>query len=481
MPGVPAFPGAEGHGAASVGGRGGRVIEVTNLDDAGPGSFRAAVNAAGPRTVVFRVGGVIELKSRIDIGTPYLTIAGQTAPGGGITLKGSAEGGGQMLRIRTHDVIIRYLRIRSGAHGQPGRGQINLSLDPLEARGDRYGDVYHILLDHVSVSWSLDENLAIFRNVPTGDPVVRERYPRIHSVSVQHCLIAEGLYPHSTGLQAGGEREARNGMSIHNGGLGVSDLGIHRNLFASSSHRNPGLGCKSARVINNVLYNWSSKCSETHDAIHVDWIGNYFKPGPLSDPERLIVHNAFFKGFPQHRFPAPSIHMAGNVNADRPGQTDWEMYRIHYEERPLPAEYRREQPLPDGKFPVTVMPAGKAYEAVLANVGANARLNEQGRWVANLDAADQRILEDVRQRRGNGVLVKGNRVHYTHPDEAGGYPKIEPGTAYEDADHDGMADAWEKRQGLDPQDASDRNRDNDGDGYTNLEEFLNGTDPNTRD
>jgi len=132
---IPAFPDAEGYGAASVGGRGGRVIEVVNLDDAGPGSFRAAVSASGARIVVFRVAGVIELRSRVDVQHPFLTIAGQTAPGGGILLKGTAEGGGQMIRIRTHDVIIRYLRIRSGAHGKPGQGQTNIVLDPLEARG----------------------------------------------------------------------------------------------------------------------------------------------------------------------------------------------------------------------------------------------------------------------------------------------------------------------------------------------------------
>jgi pectate lyase len=478
--GIPAFPGAGGYGAQSVGGRGGRVIEVTNLNDTGPGSFRSAVTTPGRRIVVFRIGGTLELKSRIDIGHPYLTIAGQTAPGGGITLKGTSEGGGQMLRIRTHDVVVRYLRIRSGAHGRPGRSQVNISLDPIPARGDRFGDVYNIMIDHVSVSWTLDENIAIHRNVPEDDPNAWRAHPKIYDVSIQQCLIAEGLYPHSTGIQTGGERIARGGKSIYNGGHGVLRLSIHRNLFANTSHRNPALGCKSAQVVNNVMYNWSSKCSETHDAIMVDWIANYYKPGPLSDPRRLIVHNPFFKGYSQYRFADPSIFMSGNVNAQIPEQKDWQMYTIHYEERPLPASWRRAEPMFDAVCPVPILSAPQAYEWVLADVGANARLNSLGERVPNPDATDRRIINDVRNGTGAGVLFEGKRVHYMHPDQVGGFAKIEPGMAYADSDHDGMSDAWETKHGFNPQAPSDRGDDTDRDGYTNIEEFLNSTNPKAR-
>jgi hypothetical protein len=296
-------------------------------------------------------------------------------------------------------------------------------------------------------------------------------------VTVQRCLIAEGLYPHSTGLQVGGERIVRDGRQVYNGGMGVSNLSIHHNLFANTSHRNPGLGARDARVINNVMYNWSSKCSETHDAITADWIGNYFKPGPLSDPERLIVHNAFFKGFPQHRFERPSVYLAGNVNAARPGQTIRQMYTVHYEGGPLPPEYYRAEPLADAPIDVDVQSAEAAYEAVLGDVGANLRLDEQGRPLAATDAVDSRILLDVRETTGEGVLFEGSRVHITHPDDVGGYPQMQPGAPYEDADHDGMPDAWERMYGLDPGDTSDGSRDLDGDGFTNVEEFLNTTNP----
>ena len=162
---VPAFPGAEGFGAKSVGGRGGKVIEVTNLNDSGSGSLRAAIAASGPRTVVFRVGGTIELKSRIQVENPYLTIAGQTAPGGGITLKnGSNEK--DTLYILTHDVVVRYLRVRPGPGG--------------DADGVGVGtNASNVVLDHCSVSWAVDENLGVSSTAK--------------NVSIQWSIIAEGL------------------------------------------------------------------------------------------------------------------------------------------------------------------------------------------------------------------------------------------------------------------------------------------------
>jgi pectate lyase len=377
--------------------------------------------------------------------------------------------------------MMRYLRIRSGAHGSPGKGQINICLDPLPAQENRYGDVFNIMLDHVSVSWSLDENIAIFRNVPGDTPAERESFPKIHNVTVQRCIIAEGLYPHSTGIQMGGERVMRDGLSVFNGGHGVFDVDIHHNLFANTSHRNPGLGSKSARVVNNVMYNWSSKCGETHDAISVDWIANWFQPGPLSTPGRLLVHNDFFKGRAQNRFEPPSIYMAGNVNASVPSQSDWEMYEIHYENRALPSSYRRSSPMSDATISLSLTNAEEAYQSILGNAGANARLNALGEWLPNADAVDVRVLEDVRLKRGNGVQSNGSWTHYTNPDQVGGYPKLEPGSPYTDNDVDGMSDEWEKRHGLDATDPSDGSTDADDDGYTNVEEFLNGTKPKVKE
>lgn len=476
---MPAFPGAEGYGALSVGGRGGRVIPVTNLSDSGPGSFRDAVTQRGPRTVIFRVSGYIDVKRRIEIGDPYLTIAGQTAPGDGVTLRGTAEGGAQMLRIRTHDVIIRHLAIRGGRHGEPGKGQINITLDPLPADGERYGDVYNVVLDHLSLSWSLDENIAVFRNVPETPPEVRQSYPEIYDISIQQCLIAEGLYPHSTGLQAGGERIAdEEGRSVFNGGLGVRRLSIHRNLFASNSHRNPGLGVHSAQVINNVIYNWSSKAAETHDAVRVDWIANVFKPGPLSSADRILVHNAFFKGHSEHRFPRPSIYMRSNKTVGQPDFTDWTSYTIHYEGVPLPPSYKRDQPLPAAAVPVAVTTAGEALDLVLSTVGSRRRITQQADAVDRLDPVDARIVKYVSDGGGPRSLSPMGWTHLSDPAEAGGYPDLASAPPYADQDGDGMADEWEQKNGLDATVFDPSEQDTDSDGYTDLEEFLNQTDPN---
>jgi hypothetical protein len=414
----------------------------------------------------------------LDIIEPFLTIAGQTAPAGGITLKGTPQGGGQMIRIRAHDVIIRYLTVRSGKYGKSGQGQINLLIDPLPKQGGRYGDIYNVILDHLSLSWTLDENLAIFRNVPEDDPSVWQTYPRVYDISIQHCLIAEGLYPHSTGLQVGGERVLKGGRSIFNGGHGIERIAIHRNLFATNSHRNPALGSKNARVVNNVVYNWTSKASETHDAISVDWIGNYFKPGPLSATDKPIVHNDFFKGSPQFRFERPSIYMHGNLLATPKPVTDWDLYVIHYEDAVIPASYRRSTPLEDAPIPVSVRSAREAYDAVVGDVGANRRITDKGALLESIGQTDARILRHVREGRGGGGLP-GMPMPYNSPDEAGGYETISGGTPYRDDDHDGMADEWEKKFGLDPGKLADQAGDLDRDGYTNVEEFLNQTDPST--
>jgi len=206
---VPAFPGAEGGGAAAVGGRGGRVIEVTNLDGSGPGSLRAGCEASGPRTVVFRVSGLIDLAGkRIVIRQPYITIAGQTAPAGGITVKGHE------LCIETHDVVVRFLRVRTGRN---------------DAFGHQEGDgialvssCANVMIDHCSVGWANDENLQIWSG---SDPT--------HHVTFSWNLIAEGLtYDHaSCGLIVGSHRDA----------VGITDISIHHDLFLNGTDPRRGL------------------------------------------------------------------------------------------------------------------------------------------------------------------------------------------------------------------------------------------------
>jgi pectate lyase len=449
---LPAFPGAQGYGAEARGGRGGAVIRVTNLNDSGAGSLRACINASGPRTCVFRVGGTIHLNSELIVRNPFLTIAGQTAPGGGILLRGTTTGGGQMLTIRTHNVIVRYLRIRSGKIGQPARGQVNLSI---EAGSE------NVIIDHVSTSWSLDENVLIYKNVSGG--VSQDSVPDIRNITVQRSLIAEGLYPHSTGMSQGGEDEGG-----YTAWQDVTNTSMHHNLMAHNGQRNPLVMAPSIRIINNVVYDWGSECCGQDRNSTVDWIGNYFKPGSLSFADGLISWQSLGTAAP------PSLLIEGNVSPPDYSESDednWEMTGMDEGSvTPLPLAYRRFTPLPTGPHPETVQTASAAYTSVLADVGANKRLACNGAWVANSDAVDTRILTNVAQGRPQR---QGASVQISDPAQVGGYPQIAGGTACTDSDKDGMPNSWELARGLNPNNAADRNGDDDGDGYTNLEAFLN--------
>ena len=252
-----AFPTAEGYGKYTVGGRGGKVYEVTNLNDSGEGSLREAINASGPRTVVFRVSGTIDLKSALKIKNPYITIAGQTAPGQGICIKRYP------LNIDADEVIIRHIRVRLG--------------DETGDEADAIGCRYHknFILDHVSASWSIDETMSIYH---------------CENVTIQWCMITESLYNsnHSKGAHGFG------------GIWGSNHSTYHHNLIAHHSSRNPrwasGAGYNDYR--NNVIYNWGyNSCyggekvqvgsENTYNFFEVNMVSNYYKPGPALNRERL--------------------------------------------------------------------------------------------------------------------------------------------------------------------------------------------------
>lgn len=251
-PTLPAFPGAEGHGALTVGGRGGAVLEVTNLNAAGPGSLRAAVEAKGPRTIVFRVGGTIRQTDILNIREPFVTIAGQTAPGGGITIRGPG------LAVMTHDVIVRGLRIRVG--DDPG-------VSYRQGDGLRVDGGWNVIVDHCSLSWADDENLST--STYSGDT---------YNVTFQWNIVSEGLWhgkhpegPHSMGLL----------ISEHS-----QRISVHHNLLAHNNQRNPQIkGDTDVEFVNNVVYDWGQIATEFVDSekygpASANIIGNYYKPGP---------------------------------------------------------------------------------------------------------------------------------------------------------------------------------------------------------
>jgi pectate lyase len=346
----PVSAAAEGFGADTPGGRGGREIRVTTLADAGPGSFRAAVTAGGPRTVAFSVAGLITLASPVVIAEPFLTLDGQGAPGDGVCIRGSE------VVIRTHDVIVRHMRFRPGDIG--GR-----EVDALNVAGDSH----HVLIDHVSASWAVDETLSA-----SG---------AIHDVTIQWSIIAEGLNRsvHSKGPHGYGSLVRA-----------VGGVTLHHNLWAHNDSRNPRLGDNYGAgpfpvfdVRNNVIYDFGAIASGmTGDRLSANYVANYIRPGPSSNRTRgpiVLTDTA-----------AVTYYVDGNVvegrdalTKDNTGLFD----RRQVEGRALVTLAPRAFDAPA----VRTSPATEALRDVLADAGAT---------LPRRDAVDARLVREVEQRSG---------------------------------------------------------------------------------
>lgn len=423
-----AFLGAEGWGRFAAGGRGGDVYTITNLNDDGPGSLRDAVRA-GNRTVVFRVSGTIELKSELIVERSNITIAGQTAPGDGICLRRFP------LRIRgAKDVIVRYLRIRVGDEaGKP--------LDGLEVR-----DAENIIIDHCSVSWTIDEGINTWHGTK--------------NLTVQWCLIAEPLH-----------RSVHRGPHAFGASWGGQNTSYHHNLFAHAAGRNPSIaGGDHDHTINmdyrnNVVYNWRHRTCDGKP-VSINVVNNYYKPGPATQANvrRRIVkiddNMARYKNF------EPLWYIQGNVMEGAPDLVvdNWKG-GVEFEGNTNEAKNRRREAFPFA--PVTTQSATDAYKLVLADVGANRPAR---------DAVDTRVLREV----AAGTASRGERGIIDRPSDAGGWPQLKTAPAPADTDSDGMPDAWEKAHGLNPRDPADRNANSLDQAHTNLEVYLNESAATTR-
>lgn len=440
--GIPAFPGAWGGGMFATGGRGGKVVEVTNLNDSGPGSFRAAVEAQGARIVVFRVAGIIALESNIDIDHPDITIAGQSAPGDGICLANYS------LNINTENVVLRHLRVRRG-RPEGGQGSDNIGGNP---KG-------RIIVDHCSTSWGMDENLSLYRYMKPLPDGRRLKRP-VKNLTVQYCISSEAL-------------NAKN--HAFGGTWGGEDATFHHNLFACNTGRNPSIGMGGEfDYRNNVVFNWRHRTMDGGDETSlVNVINNYYKPGPATNQNMLstlvrIEERDMYS--PGNRWRAGNWYAAmpkrpgkwyvgGNIVEGFPDVTadNWKGMRG-------PEELARVNTPFEG-WPVNQETASEAFKGVLAKAGAT---------LPRRDAVDTRVTEMVR----TGEVTTENGI-VNNPHEVGGYPNysFSPEEVPADTDHDGMPDEWEEQHQFNPGQATDGSADTDGDGYTNVEEYLNGTDP----
>lgn len=420
-PRVPAFPGALGFGAHTPGGRGGRVLAVTTLAATGPGSLQAALATPGPRIVVFRVGGVIHLTRPLTITEPFVTVAGQTAPGDGICVRGAG------VVVQTHDVVLRHLRFRVG-DAEDGPDPENRDSLGVANRRDPPHD---IVFDHCSISWAIDENLQLW-------------YP-CFNVTVQWCLIGESLH------------RSRHPKGPHGMGFLVGDharrVSVHHCLFAHNDARNPLLkGGTSTEVINNVVYNWGGQATGAGDPeksgptlAHI--LSNLYLPGPQSGERRGVTLSR------AHLSAGSRFLVRNNVGPGRPQDTGDDWLAVSGDPRWRASDWVFP---PSGIVPE---PAGDLLEPVLLGAGAT---------LPRRDPVDTRLVASVRAR--SGAIIHSQA-------EVGGWPVYRGGPAPADSDADGMPDEWEIQFGLDPADPDDGPTDVDSDGYTNVEEFLNGTSP----
>jgi hypothetical protein len=449
-----AFPGAEGFGRFTRGGRGGKVYKVTNLNDSGPGSLREAVEAEGPRIVVFDVDGTLRLKSVLQVKNDFITIAGQSAPGGGITLRDYP------LQISANEVIVRYIRARMG-------DEMKLESDAVSV-----GQGRNIVIDHCSVSWSNDETLSVTQKVEPG-------LKHLTDVTVQWSIISESLN------DAGHEKGQHGYGSLIQGSQGAR-YSFHHNLWAHHQARMPRIGNYASAKIdpegiitdfrNNVFYNWGQGATtdfynwkpglergynldpfygrpdnpsrfaagadlNSNAITHSNFVNNWYQQGSATGgPVALYIRNASGK-----------THFSGNTMDGKLVNDQFSLVVTSQN----PAVFKAEKPFDFA--PVQTESAEAAYKRVLASAGASKAR----------DAVDERVVESVRKRSGH--LINSQK-------DVGGWPELRTGVAATDTDGDGMSDAWEKSHKLNAADPSDAMRVAK-DGYTNVEIYLNSLAP----
>ena len=449
-----AYPGAEGAGRFTSGGRGTAaqpttVLEVTNLkDDNLPGSLRYAVQLsekkAPARTIVFRVAGTIHLLSPLSINKPNTTVAGQTAPGGGICLADYT------VQVKADNVIVRFLRFRMGDRYQ------NQGFVDGAGGDDAFGSqrTHRLVLDHCSMSWSTDEACSVYENDSTtlswnimGPPLNYSYHYEKGDTDFEH---------HGYGGIWGGQHAT-----------------LHHNLWVHCNSRTPrfngsrythAAGYENCDYRNNVIYDWGENNVYAGEGGNYNIINNYYKPGPSTKPAvraRLLNPYKLTKG--NNPLPYGHFYLAGNYQEASAEVTahNWRGVDMNDGTRADTALAQAAQPFNFG--PLTTQPAQQAYELVLAGAGATR---------PRRDTLDERLVREVRTRTGRIIDVQGGYPHGTpYSTSQKAWPVLAAAPAPADADHDGMPDAWEKTHGLNSKDAADRAKPGAG-GYPMLEVYL---------
>lgn len=434
---LPAFPGAEGGGMYTTGGRGGRVLFVDNLNDKGDGSLRKAIEAKGPRTVIFRVSGNIELNKMLHIKNNDLTIAGQTAPGEGICLVNYG------IRLDADNVIIRYIRVRPGDFASE-------EIDAISGIGNE-----NIIIDHCSFSWGVDEVASFYDN---------------KNFTLQWSIISESLY---NSVHPKGE----HGYGGIWGGFNAS---FHHNLISDHSSRNPRFNgsrysgkpeLEMVDLRNNVIYNWGFNSIYGGEEGSYNIVNNYFKPGPSTHESKRnrildLTQHFYNKNINSDTIRAGWFFIEGNVMEGNKKVTsqNWK-YGVEGSgvDEAAKSRSRLHEPVP--YVQVNTTSAAKAYRKVMQEAGAS----------LFRDAVDKRIIDEAKtgtERFGNSY-EEGNNGIIDSQNDVGGWPLLVNKKPPTDSDNDGMPDEWEKKNNLNPFDASDNAAYTLDKGYTNLEVYIN--------
>ena len=455
IPNALAYPGAEGYGKETRGGRNGKVFYVNSLMDSGPGTLREALESKGPRMVLFEVAGNIQLRDNISITSPYITIAGQSSPGDGVVISGAG------IVIQTSEVILRYLRIRPGDNNYKDvNGKIDKSKDTKDWDGitiiPTTEPISNIVIDHCSISWGIDEGIGL-----------NDGGYAISNVTISNSIISEGLDdshhekgPHSKGILLNKSTNFSKGKHCYN-------ISFYANLFAHNSQRN--VMCSEGNemeFINNMVYNFVRGTIVKPDA-KASIIGNFYKPGVNTRPQVGVSpgHNGIKSRGIQVIQPKESqsalYYLFDNVGIGRipgatPGENEWDEVWFFDHQAPQDADtitFMADQP-PVELSGIIPWSSDQVPENLVDRVGA---------IYPARDAVDERVLSETMEGMGN-IINSQNQV--------GGYPVLEVAEPRLDSDLDGMPDAWEIQNGYDP-DRQDGDQDANGDGYSNLEHYLN--------
>ena len=434
-----AFPGAEGFGKFTTGGRGGKVMVVTNLDDSGPGSFREAVEAKEKRIIIFAVSGTIHLLSKL-IFFSDLTIAGQTAPGDGICLADYP------VFLGGNNIIVRFLRFRMGDKNQKG-GMVDGN-----GGDDAFGGTHkrNIIIDHCSMSWSTDEVFSVYG----GD-----------STTLQWNLIAEPLN-YSYHFEESDKDYEHHGYGAIWGGNHSS---FHHNLFADCNSRTPrfdgirNIPSENCDYRNNVIYNWGSNNVYAGEGGNYNLVNNYYKYGPSTNNNvKSKILNPYKKP------PAISFgkfYLEGNYIDGSASVTTNNWLGVTMEKGTEADALQSKLEKPFTGVDINTQRAADAYNSVLKNAGA---------ILPKRDTLDERIINDVKNRSGRIIDVQGGYPHGTDYNlTVNAWPHLKSLPAPKDTDQDGMPDVWEKKNGLNPGDPSDASGYKLNKQYTNIEVYLN--------